>query len=109
MQNVKFVGKSKSLNKFDIINFEVGKMDHEIWFNKDGKTVLVEQEITKANVPKGLKDILDRDYPNYKIDAVDAIEKNGQTTYRVELEKSWNEQLIITYTKEGKVLNLSKD
>ncbi len=84
-------------------------MEHEIWFNKDGDKVRVEQEITKARMPQGLIDIINRDYADYRIDSVDAIEKDGRTTYKVELEKSWNEQLIITYTKEGRVLNFSND
>lgn len=91
------------------VEFEVGRMEHEVWFNKDGNTVRVEKEITRSLMPQGLIDIITRDYADYRIDSVDAIEKNGQTTYRVELEKSWNEQLIITYTKEGKVLGISKD
>ncbi len=69
---------------------------------------MVQQVITKSLIPQGLIDILARDYPDYKIDSVDTIEKNGQTTYRGELEKSWDEQLLITITKEGKVLNISK-
>ena len=91
------------------VEFEVGRMEHEIWFNKDGETVRVEKDITKSHMPQGLIDIINKDYGDYKIDSVEATEKNGQTTYRVELEKSWNKQLIITYTKEGKVLNISKD
>jgi len=91
------------------VEFEVGRMEHEIWFNKEGESVRVEQEITTARMPQGLVDIINRDYANYKIDSVEAIEKDGRTTYKVELEKSWNEQLIITYTKEGRVVNFSQD
>ncbi|MCG2461174.1 PepSY-like domain-containing protein [Flavobacteriaceae bacterium F89] len=91
------------------VEFEVGRMEYEIWFNKDGGTLLVEKEITRSLMPKGLIDIINKDYADYRIDAVEAIEKNGQTTYKVELEKSWDQQLIITYTKAGKVLNISKD
>jgi uncharacterized membrane protein YkoI len=91
------------------VEFEVGRMEHEIWFNKDGETVRIEKDITRSMMPQGLINIINRDYAGYKIDSVESTEKNGQTTYEVELEKGWNEQLIITYTKEGKVLNISKD
>lgn len=91
------------------VEFEVGRMEHEVWFNKDGETVRVEKEITRSLMPKGLIDIINRDYAGYKIDSVESTEKKGQTTYEVELEKGWNEELKITYTKEGKVLNIAED
>ncbi len=91
------------------VEFDVGRMEHEVWFNKNGETVRVQKEITKSKLPKTLMDKINRDYPNYKIDSVESNEKDGRTTYEVELEKSWNETLKITYTTHGKVLNISKD
>ncbi|WP_413995944.1 PepSY-like domain-containing protein [Maribacter sp. 2307ULW6-5] len=91
------------------VEFHVGRMEHEIWFNKDGKHVRVEKEITTARMPAGLLDIIERDYPDHKIDSVESIEKDGQTTYEVELEKSWNEEIKIVYTTTGKVLSVVRD
>ncbi len=91
------------------VEFELGRMEHEVWFSKNGNTVRVQKEITKSQLPKALMDIINRDYPNYKIDAVESNEKDGRTTYEVEFEKGWNEELKITFTVDGKVLNISQD
>lgn len=91
------------------VEFEVGRMEHEIWFSKDGETVRVQKDITKALMPKTLVDAINTNYPGYTIDSVESTEKNGQTTYEVELEKGWDEELKITFTVDGKVLNVKED
>lgn len=91
------------------VEFEVGKMDHEIWFNKEGKKVRVEKEITTVELPPALATLLKNQYADYTIDSVDAIEKNGVKTYKVELEKGWDKEIEITFTTTGKVLNVTRD
>ena len=91
------------------VEFEVGKMEHEIWFNKDGNMVKVEKNITRAQIPANLMEIIKRDYPNYKIDSVESVEKGGDTTYVVELEKSWNESIVITFNTNGQILKAMRD
>ncbi len=91
------------------VKFDVGKMKHKIWFNKEGDMVKVEKHITTAEMPANLKEIIKRDYPNYKIDSVEAQEKDGITTFEVELDKSWNESIRITYSVNGQILKAVQD
>ena len=91
------------------VEFEVGRMEHEIWFSKNGETVRVQKDITKSLMPKTLVDAINANYPDYTIDSVESTEKNGQTTYEVELEKGWDKGLKITFTVNGKVLNVKED
>lgn len=91
------------------VEFDVGKMEHEIWFNKDGDVVKVEKEITRSEIPAALLAVIGKDYPEYKIDSVESTMKNGVTTYEIELEKDWNESLKVTFSTSGKVLNIKKD
>ncbi|MDC7999901.1 PepSY-like domain-containing protein [Aequorivita todarodis] len=91
------------------VNFDVGRMEHKIWFNKYGDMVKVEKHITISQMPANLKEIIKRDYPNYKIESVESIEKDGITTFEVELDKSWNESLRITYSSNGQILKAMKD
>jgi uncharacterized membrane protein YkoI len=91
------------------VEFDVGKMEHEIWFNKDGNMVKVEKNITRAEIPANLMEIIKRDYPDYKIDSVESVEMGGNVTYVVELEKSWNESLRITFNTNGQILRAMRD
>ena len=91
------------------VEFEVGKMEHEIWFNRDGKMVKVEKDITSAEIPTNLKEIIKRDYPNYRIDSVESVEMDGDVTYVVELEKSWNQSIKITFNTNGQILKAMRD
>lgn len=91
------------------VEFEVGKMEHEIWFNRDGKMVKVEKDITSAEIPANLKEIIKRDYPNYRIDSVESVEMDGDVTYVVELEKSWNQSIKITFNTNGQILKAMRD
>ncbi|MBZ0327106.1 MAG: PepSY-like domain-containing protein [Altibacter sp.] len=91
------------------VEFDSGKMEHEIWFNKTGDMVRVQKDITKKELPTALAEIIKRDYADYTIDDVESIFKDGVTTYIVELEKGWFEAIRITFSTTGKVLNISKD
>lgn len=91
------------------VKFDVGKMEHKIWFNRDGEMVKVEKHIIASEMPANLREIIKRDYPNYTIDSVESIIKDGTTTFEVELEKNWNEVLKITYSVNGQILKAIKD
>lgn len=91
------------------VKFNVGRVQHETWFNKDGDMVKVEKSITQSEIPTNLMEIIRRDYPNYKIESVESIEKSGETTFVVQLEKSWNESLRITFNIHGQILRALKD
>lgn len=91
------------------VEFDVGRMEHEIWFNKDGDTVKIEKELTRSEIPSALLQVIGKDYPDYKIDSVESTLKNGVTTYEIELEKGWDEDLKVIFSQEGKVLSVKKD
>lgn len=91
------------------VEFDVGRMDHKIWFNKDGDMVKVRKNITSAQVPTNLKEIIKRDYPNYKIDSVESVEMGEDVIYKVELEKSWNESIIINFNTNGQILRAMRN
>lgn len=98
----------KNGNDFKV-EFEVGRMVHEVWFNREGTKVRVEKEITHTELPSALVNLLNNQYAEYIIDSAESKEKNGVTTYKVELEKGLNEEIEITFTTTGKVLNIYKD
>ncbi|MFC4689915.1 PepSY-like domain-containing protein [Dokdonia genika] len=91
------------------VEFEVNGLEREIWFNKEGDTVRTELEIVRTELPTELAQFIKRDYPDYSIDEVKSTFRDGVTTYEVELEKGWFDEVVIRYSAAGKVLSISKD
>lgn len=91
------------------VKFDVGSAQHEIWFNKNSEMVKVEKNVTRSEIPTNLMKVIKRDYPNYRIDSVESVEKDGEVTFVVELEKGWNESLRITFNTNGQILRALKD
>jgi hypothetical protein len=69
----------------------------------------VEKNITRAQIPTNLMETIKRDYPNYKIDSLESVEKGEDTAYVVELEKNWNENIKITFNTNGQILKAILD
>lgn len=51
------------------------------------------KNITRAQIPTNLMETIKRDYPNYKIDSLESVEKGEDTAYVVELEKTGTKTL----------------
>jgi uncharacterized membrane protein YkoI len=91
------------------VEFDVNRMEHEIWYSKDGETVRREQELSKKDLPSSITDMIESKYSEYKIDSVEMTEKDGKKTYEVELEKGWTEEKTLILDESGKVINEYKD
>lgn len=87
------------------VEFEIDRMDHEIWYSEDGKIVKMEQELDNKNLPGVITKLIDSKYSEYKIDSVEMTEKDGKKTYEVELDKGWTEEKTLIVDENGKVIN----
>lgn len=90
------------------VEFDIGRMEHEIWYNASGEVIKREQDISKADLPKAVRNAIDSEYPGFRIDDVEMNWKNNETTYRVELEKG-NEEWKVVFDEDGKILNKRQD
>lgn len=91
------------------VEFEVNKMDHEIWYTKEGKVVKTEMEIGENDLPSAIATAIRKNYAGYKIDSIEVTEVNNTKTYEVELDKSWNEELKVVFDEKGNVLSSKED
>lgn len=87
------------------VEFDVDRLEHEIWYSKDGKIVKMEQELDNKNLPNMITKLIDSKYSAYKIDSVEMTEKDGKKTYEVELDKGWTEEKTLIVDENGKVIN----
>lgn len=91
------------------VEFDDNNIEHEIWYSKEGIIVKSEKEITENQLPNTITTVLERDYPNYKIESIELIESENKTTYEVELEKAKDEEIKVVFDATGSVLSSKKD
>lgn len=85
------------------VEFNVKRMDSEVWYNASGIVLKKEQEITKSELPSAVLDAINLNYAGYRIDEIEKVWKDNITTYKLELEKGQVEKHI-NFSSEGKVI-----
>lgn len=90
------------------VEFDIGRMEHEIWFTPSGKVIKTEQEMTEADLPQTIRDVIKSKYKGYNVDDVEMMWQNDTTTYEVELEKG-KEEWELVFDSKGKILHKRKD
>ncbi|WP_194852302.1 PepSY-like domain-containing protein [Nonlabens antarcticus] len=86
------------------VEFDMGRMDHEIWYSKDGKKIKTEMEITEAELPASIAATLKKNYNSYNIEEVEVTEENGTKTYEIELEKWFSDDIKLIMSEKGIVI-----
>lgn len=86
------------------VEFDKDRMEHEIWYNKDGQTVRMEQELTESDLPEAINLAIKSKYDGFSIDSVEMTEMDGKKTYEVELEKGWDTEKKVVFDSDGKVV-----
>ena len=86
------------------VEFEINKMDHDIWYDAQGKVVKSKIEIPANEMPSGVATAISTKYPDYKIDSVEVHEKDGVKTYEVEIEKGWSQERKLILEASGNIL-----
>ncbi len=87
------------------VGFEIGRLDHEIRYNSEGKVVKVKKEINANDVPKTITTVIKSKYPNYHIDDVEVTQVNNKTTYKVEIEQLLGKERKLVFDNNGKLLS----
>ncbi len=92
------------------VEFETGLLgdDHDVWYDKTGKLVRHESEISKGDLPQKVKATLDSQYANYRVDDVKKIDEAGKIVYKIEVKSSasdWD----LAIDSNGKVLSKVAD
>lgn len=91
------------------VEFDVNKMEHEIWYSKDGTVVKTESEISESELPSAIKSVIKNKYADYKVDSIEMTESNGEKNYEVELEKGWTKEVKVVFDSTGKVMSSVED
>jgi uncharacterized membrane protein YkoI len=92
------------------VDFEIGwNIDHEIWYNAEGKMVKHKEDISKSELPKAVNDRIQADFSGYSIDDLERITDNGKVVYKLELNALTQTDWDIVIDSEGKVISKIAD
>jgi len=90
------------LNVYNV-DFEIGKTDHEAWYDASGKILKHKEDIKINALPVAVSEAVKKEFPNYKLDDADKIEENGNVFYLIELDGTPNDR-ILHVSPDGKIL-----
>ena len=90
------------------VEFDVGRMETEIWYTPSGKVIKRESDIHETDLPQSIRDIIKSKYAGYYVDDVEMTWMDNAVTYEVELEKGKEEWKVI-FDSKGKILSERRD
>ncbi|WP_017259025.1 PepSY-like domain-containing protein [Pedobacter arcticus] len=87
------------------VEFEIGRLDHEIRYNKEGKLIKMKKEIEAKDLPKSITNAVKVKYPKYKIDEIETTQFNSKTTYKVEIAQFLGKERTLLFEQAGKLVS----
>lgn len=107
-KNTKDVEWEKKGDHFNV-EFEINKMDHDIWYDGNGNVVKSKIQISEKELPAPIASAVKTKYPDYKIDSVEVYEQENSKSYIVEIEKGWIKERKLVLDASGKILTDKED
>lgn len=90
------------------VEFDLDRMENEIWYSKEGKILKSEMELNEKDLPSAIATAVKNKYPEYNVDEIEVTEIDGKKTYEVELEKWFNEDVKLSFSEDGTILKTGK-
>lgn len=76
----------------------------EVKFNRNDKWISTTWDVSISELPDAAKESINIQYPEYRIEDVDYVEKPDGNCYKVEIERGeWDRTVFVT--AEGEILN----
>jgi len=89
-------------------NFKQNGKEMSVVFDAAGNTLETEVEISKAELPTAVLDVLKKDYAGYKIEEAAKITATGVVTYETEIEKG-EQSFELIFDGQGKILKKEEE
>jgi hypothetical protein len=83
--------------------FKINEVEYSANFSNDGTWKETEHEIKESELPNAVKNTLDNQFGDYKVEEVELIETPEFSGYEIELEKG-EETIELAIDNSGKVL-----
>lgn len=87
------------------VEFEMDGEEYEIEYTADGmREADYEQDISVDDLPEAIRSVIADSYAGYEIDSIEKVVNDGSTTYEIELEKGWNDEIDLVFDQMGNIL-----
>jgi hypothetical protein len=82
--------------------FHVNRVDHKALLDANGKLLKFKKDIRSTDLPPAVRNTIQTQYKNFKIDDTDKVESAGVIYYQVELDGEPHDQKVV-FREDGKV------
>lgn len=82
--------------------FEVNKMEHNVYLDSTGKVVKHKEEIAMSSLPAAVTASIQKNFSGYKVGDAKKIEAGTKISYKVDVEKG-SEERKVTFSADGKI------
>lgn len=76
------------------VDFEVNRLDHEAWYNGEGKVVRHKQEMRNRDLPEQVRNGVKRNNKGYRVTDVEKLTIGNEVVYKLELMRFFREREI---------------
>jgi uncharacterized membrane protein YkoI len=92
------------------VEFEIGLfgLDHDAWYNAEGKLVKHKEEISKTDLPENIQATIKKEFDGYRIDDVEKVTTGNEVVYLMELKK-FTDDWKVAIDATGKILSKIAD
>lgn len=91
------------------VEFEIDRMDHDIWYDGDGNIIKSKIEVSESELPSKIASVVKDNYADYKIESIEIIETSGIKTFKIEIEKGWSKERELIVDESGKIISDLED
>ncbi len=83
--------------------FEIGRLDHEVWINKSGSIVKHKEEIASKTLPTAVRESIRRSFSGYRISDAEKLTQGDKVFYKTELKSLTKEQDVV-FSADGSLV-----
>ncbi len=85
------------------VEFEINRLDHEVWFDTEGNVLRHEQEIRVKNLPEAIKSAIKTNYKGFRIFEADQLIIGNVNVFKLDLI-SFTQKFEIIVDANGNVV-----
>lgn len=84
------------------VEFEVNRLDHQVWFDKEGHILKQKEEIRTKSLPASIRSAVRQRHGGYRIAEVDKLTRHDTTVYKLEIRSLFRDDVDIFIGEDGK-------
>ena len=83
--------------------FEIGRLDHEVWINKNGTIIKHKEELSSKLLPTAVREHIRNNFKGYRANDTEKLTQGNKVFYKVELKSLTKEQDVV-FSEDGTIV-----